>query len=79
VPDPTHGKRGAQICQEIRFARRAGYLKLRLWTNSVLLAARRIYADAGFKLVHEEKHHSFGHDLVGETWELDLGKLDLRQ
>jgi hypothetical protein len=43
-----------------------------LWTNSILLAARHIYAKAGFRLVHSEPHHSFGHDLVGETWEKTL-------
>lgn len=56
----------------IRFARQAGYGKITLWTNSVLLAARHIYEQAGFRLVHQEKHHSFGHDLVGETWDLKL-------
>lgn len=52
-----------------RFARQAGYRKITLWTNSILLAARHVYAKAGFRLVHSEPHRSFGHDLVGETWE----------
>jgi DNA-binding MarR family transcriptional regulator/N-acetylglutamate synthase-like GNAT family acetyltransferase len=56
----------------VRFARQAGYRKVRLWTNSVLLAARHIYVKAGFRLVHKERHRSFGHDLIGETWELGL-------
>jgi DNA-binding MarR family transcriptional regulator/GNAT superfamily N-acetyltransferase len=56
----------------VRFARQAGYRKMTLWTNSVLLAARHIYKQAGFKLVVEEPYHGFGHDLVGETWDLKL-------
>ena len=64
------GKRLVDECT--RFARRAGYKKITLWTNSVLLAARSIYQKAGYELAKSESHHSFGHDLVGETWELTL-------
>ena len=64
------GKRLVQEC--IRFARRAGYRRLRLWTNSILLAARAIYVAEGFELTASEPHRSFGQDLVGETWELKL-------
>jgi GNAT superfamily N-acetyltransferase len=62
----------ALVEQCIQGARERGYSKMTLWTQSILLAARGIYQNAGFKLVKEEKHHSFGADLVGETWELDL-------
>ena len=58
--------------QCIRFAREAGYASITLWTQSILVAARGIYQCAGFRRVAEEKHHSFGVDLVGETWELTL-------
>ncbi|HUW63672.1 MAG TPA: helix-turn-helix domain-containing GNAT family N-acetyltransferase [Spirochaetia bacterium] len=64
---------GTRLVEEcIRFATGAHYRKLVLWTNSVLHEARHIYKKAGFSLVAEEAHHSFGHDLVGETWELAL-------
>jgi DNA-binding MarR family transcriptional regulator/N-acetylglutamate synthase-like GNAT family acetyltransferase len=64
---------GARLVDEcIRFARARRYRKLTLWTNDCLSSARKIYLAAGFELVKEEKHHSFGKDLVGQTWDLDL-------
>lgn len=60
---------GGQLVGEcISFARAAGYLEVVLWTNDVLTSARRIYQRAGFQLTGEEQHHSFGHDLMGQTW-----------
>ncbi len=64
---------GTRLVDEcLRFARRSGYRRITLWTNDVLLAARRIYERAGFRCDRREPHHSFGHDLVGEYWSRDL-------
>ena len=67
-----HGLGGRLVDECVRFARDAGYRKLVLWTNDILVSARKIYLAAGFALVNEERHHSFGKDLVGQYWELRL-------
>ncbi|MFJ7280316.1 GNAT family N-acetyltransferase [Kitasatospora sp. NPDC098663] len=64
------GTRLVEQC--LTFARGAGYDQVNLWTNDVLTAARRIYQSFGFTLIDEERHHSFGHDLLGQNWTLDL-------
>jgi GNAT superfamily N-acetyltransferase len=73
--DPAARGRGTgrQLVDEcIRFARGAGYRRVVLWTNEPLKSAARIYRAAGFRLTAEEPHHSFGVDLVGQDYELDL-------
>ena len=74
VSDAARGQGlGTRLVTEcIRFAQGAGYSRLELWTNDILIAARRIYQAAGFVLEREEPHHSFGKNLVGQTWALDL-------
>ena len=64
---------GSRLVGEcVGFARAAGYQRIVLWTQSRLVAARRLYQRAGFVRTASKPHHSFGHDLVGETWELSL-------
>lgn len=64
---------GARLVEQcLRFARDCGYRSITLWTNDVLVAARKIYQAYGFRLVDQERHHSFGCDLTGQHWELDL-------
>lgn len=64
------GTRLVEQC--LQFARDCGYRRITLWTNDVLVAARKIYQAYGFRLVDQERHHSFGRDLTGQHWELDL-------
>ncbi|SCK32432.1 bifunctional helix-turn-helix transcriptional regulator/GNAT family N-acetyltransferase [Streptomyces sp. WMMB 322] len=67
-----HGLGDRLVGECVGFARAAGYREVVLWTNDVLAAARRIYERAGFELVAESRHHSFGHDLNGQDWRLRL-------
>jgi GNAT superfamily N-acetyltransferase len=72
-PDGRGRRLGARLTGAcVALARSADYTRVRLWTNAPLVAARRIYLAAGFALVAQERHHSFGVDLVGQTYELDL-------
>lgn len=75
IVDPAahgHGIGRKLVAACIAFARAAGYRTLTLWTNDILHAARHIYVAEGFRLTAEERHHSFGKDLVGQTWDLEL-------
>lgn len=67
-----HGLGGRLVDTCVTFARQAGYARMRLWTNHPLVAARDIYLKRGFVLVQEEPHHSFGVDLIGQIYQLDL-------
>lgn len=67
-----HGLGGRLIEQSLRFARKAGYRRMTLWTNEVLAAARHLYGKAGFQLLHAEPHARFGENMMGETWGREL-------
>jgi GNAT superfamily N-acetyltransferase len=60
------------VATALEHARTAGFQRVRLWTNHPLVAAQRVYRDAGFVLIAEQPHHSFGVQLTGQTYELDL-------
>jgi GNAT superfamily N-acetyltransferase/ketosteroid isomerase-like protein len=74
-----HGLGGRLVDTCLCFARAAGYARVRLWTNHPLEAARRVYLSRGFMLTDEARHHSFGVDLTGQTYELDLRGDDMTQ
>lgn len=67
-----HRLGGRLVDQCLEFARKAGYARIKLWTNDPLVAARHIYLSRGFRLIREESHRSFGTDMVGQYYELDL-------
>jgi GNAT superfamily N-acetyltransferase len=67
-----HGLGRRLVAECIAFARQCGYRRITLWTQSILLAARKIYSDHGFVQVASEPHRSFGQNLIGETWEREL-------
>ncbi len=72
------GLGGMLVAECVRFARAAGYERIVLWTQENLAAARHLYERAGFTRTARESHHSFGHDLVGETWQLELRNVPAR-
>ena len=73
APEARGQALGFRLVEEaVRFATAAGYERMVLWTNHPLVAARRVYLRHGFALTGEQPHHSFGADLVGQTYELDL-------
>ncbi|MCG6207782.1 bifunctional helix-turn-helix transcriptional regulator/GNAT family N-acetyltransferase [Rhodopseudomonas sp. HC1] len=73
TPQARGHRLGDKLLNEaVGFARQCGYRKVTLWTQSILIAARRLYQSAGFELVGSEPHRSFGQNLIGETWELRL-------
>jgi GNAT superfamily N-acetyltransferase len=75
--DPVARGRGLGAClvgECVAFARAAGYRRVTLWTNHPLRAARRVYVSKGFRLVREEPHHSFGVDLIGQVYDLELNQ-----
>lgn len=72
-PGARGNRLGARLVDEcLGFAREAGYKRMKLWTSHPLAAARRIYLSRGFTLTGEDPHHSFGADLIGQVYELDL-------